>query len=128
MLDSNNLINKIFKSPSPFPFLLYLPPFLLLLLLLLLLLPPSALSAFYVPSVPSILVLLGRLSCFLRCLPVALSRDIWDVPSLNEESKDKNEDENKGKSKGEDKDKDKDKNKDKDEDEDKDSIPTNRLR
>ena len=126
MSDSNDLINKIFESLSLFPSLLHLPPFLSLLLPLLLLLLLSAPSASYAPSVPSTLVPLGRLFYFSRRLPVALSGNIWDVPSSDEESKDKNEDKNKGESEGEDEDKDEDEDEDKDKDEN--SVPASRLR
>ena len=113
MLNSNNLINKIFKSPSPSPSLLHLPPLLSLPPLSLSLLLLSAPFASYTPSTPSTLAPLGRLSRFSRRPPVASSGDIWDVPSSDEESKDENEDENKGEGEGE--------------DEDKDSTPASRL-
>jgi hypothetical protein len=72
MLDFNNIINEIFKTPPS----LYLLPFLQLLLLLL---PPPA------PSVLAVLVLvlLGCLFYPLYCLPITSFKDIWDVPSLN---------------------------------------------
>ena len=89
-------------------------------------------STSYTPSTPFILAPLGRLFCFLYRPPVASSGDIWDIPSLDKESKNKNK--NKGKSKGKDKDKDKDKDEDKDKDKNKnknkneDSTPASKLR
>ena len=71
---------------------------------------------------------LGCLSRFSRHPPIALSGDIWDVPSLDKESKDKNKDKNKSKSKSEDENKDKNKNENKDEDKNENNIPTSKLK
>ena len=78
MLDFNDIINKIFKTPSPlsphFPPLPLLPP------------PPPAPSAASTPSAPAGLAPpLGRRSRPLCPPPVASSGDIWDVPLLEEE-------------------------------------------
>ena len=78
MLNFNNIINKILKTPSPLS--LYLPP---LLLLLPLLPAPSAASTLFTPA--GLALPLGRHSCPLYPPPVASSGDIWDVPLLEEE-------------------------------------------
>ena len=80
MLDFNDLVNEIFKTPSPPSFLHLLP----LPQLLLPLLPPAP-------------VLLGRLFCPLYRPPVTSSGDIWDVLLLDkdeDEDKDENDKDN----------------------------------
>ena len=90
MSNFNNIINKILKTPSP-PLSPHLPPLLLLL-------PLSTPSAASAPS--TLAPPLGRCSCPLRPPPITSSRDIQDIPLLEEKEqeeegeKDKEEDNN----------------------------------
>ena len=80
MLDFNDIIDEILKTPRSPP---HLPP-----------LPQPPPPTPFAPSAPAGLVLapLGRLSRPSCRPPVASSGDIWDVPSSDEEMKEEDGD------------------------------------
>ena len=90
MLDFNDIINEILKTPSPLS--LYLLPFLLPLL------PPPAPSAASILSTPASLAPpLNYHSYLLRPPPVTSFKDIWDIPSLKEEEQEQEQEDKENK-------------------------------